>query len=242
MARLFNALRNNLRSEHRLARVLLGGAGEIFMVMVGVMLALWVHNWNDDRKDGIKERKLLREMHRNLSKDLSDCRYNIGANERYLRANQAVLRQLTERTPFHDSLRVHYGNIFGNTTLVANTAAYDNLKSIGFNLVRNDSLRGLITTLYSERYDYIHDVEMDTDTKIQLEQIMPMVHARIMVDTMWVSGRPLDEQALMDDTPFKGMLRTNIFLRQWMIGQYKAVEKRILALQAMIDRELAGRE
>lgn len=84
---------------------------------------------------------LLREMHRNLANDLKDCRYNIDMNERLLRGNEAVLKQLKERTPFHDSLRIHYGNVFGNTTLVPNTAAYDNLKSTGFHLIRNDSLR-----------------------------------------------------------------------------------------------------
>ena len=73
----------------------------------------------------------------------------LGMSQRLLRGNQAVLKQLTESTPFHDPLRMLYGNIFGNTTLTANIAAYDNRKSIGFTLVRNGGLRDLITTLYS---------------------------------------------------------------------------------------------
>ncbi|MEO8068117.1 MAG: DUF6090 family protein [Flavobacteriales bacterium] len=239
---MFKLLRNNLRPEHRLFRVLTSTVGEITMVMVGVLLALWVQNWNDDRKDVIKEGKLLREMRHNLDADLNDCRDNIVANQRYLHANTAVLKQLTERTPFNDTLRVHYANIFGNTTLVANTSAYDNLKSIGFNLIRNDSLRGLITKLYSERYPYIHNVEFEADGKMQWEQMLPAIHSRVAVDTMWVSGHPLDELALMDDDTFKGLLRTNIFLRDIMLGIYSGVEKRILVLQQMIDRELATRE
>ncbi|MBS1936445.1 MAG: hypothetical protein JSS84_01355 [Bacteroidetes bacterium] len=238
MARLLRTLRNNLGVQHRLFRVLTSTLGEICMVMVGVLLALWVNNWNDDRKDRIKERKILREMNDNLASDLEDCRYNIGMNQRLLRGNTAVLKQLTERTPFHDSLRVHYGNILGNTTLSANIAAYDNLKSMGFNLVRNDSLRNMITTLYSQQYRYMHDVEMEVDGKVQLEEVLPMMHAKVVVDTMWASAWPIDPEALMDDASFKGMLRTNIFFRNWMIGRYKSLEKRIQALQAMIGREL----
>lgn len=240
MPSFFHTLRNDLRKEHRIPKLLLSGAGEIIMVMVGVLLALWVDNWNDDRKDAIKERKLLREMRDNLNGDLKDCRYNIEANERYLRGNRAVLKQLTERTPFHDSLRVHYGNIWGNTTLTTNIAAYDNLKSIGFHLVRKDSLRELITELYSNKYRYLHDVEFGADAQVQMEQLLPMIHAKVIVDTMRVSGLPVDQEALFDDVEFKAVLRTNIFIRGFMIGQYYSVEKRILALQAMIAEELEG--
>lgn len=238
---ILKTFRNNLRPEHRLFRLLTSAAGEVVMVMVGVLLALWVQNWNDDRKDAVKEGKLLREMRSNLNADLADCRYNLVANQRYLRANTAVLKQLTERTSFNDTLGPHYGNIVGNTQLTANTSAYDNLKSIGFSLIRNDSLRGLITKLYSERYPYLHSVEMEADGKIQLEQLLPAVHARVVVDTMWVSGHPIDELALMEDETFKGMLRTNIFFRKYMLKLYSGEEKRILALQEMIDLELAER-
>ena len=50
---------------------------------------------------------MLEEMRENLEMDLKDRRYNINANQRYERANVAVLKDVTERTPFHDSLRVH---------------------------------------------------------------------------------------------------------------------------------------
>ncbi len=238
----FKALNNNLRAEHRLTKLLVGGVGEIFMVMVGILLALQVNNWNDDRKDGAKEVRILREMRENLDSDLKDCRYNIVRNGQLLLGNQAVLKHLTERTPLHDSLRVHYGSIFGNTTLTANTSAYDNLKSIGFNLIRNDSLRQMVTTLYSERYTYLRNLEFEADGKLQFDHILPQLMAKVVVDTLWESGQPIDPEALMDDASFKGLLRMNIFIRGFMIGQYQGVERRVLALQGMIDKELAERD
>ena len=239
---IFRILRTNLRPEHRLTKLLLSGVGEIIMVMVGILLALQVNNWNDDRKDGVKEVRILREMREILDRDLEDCRFNVERNGPLLRGSQAVLEHLTERTPFHDSLRIHYGSIFGNTTLTANTSAYDNLKSIGFNLIRNDSLRQMITTLYSERYTYLHNLEFEADGKLQWDHILPEIFSKVVVDTVFVSGHPVDAEVLMDDTPFKGILRMNIFIRGWMIGQYKGVERRVLALQGMIDKELAARE
>ncbi|MBK9420985.1 MAG: hypothetical protein IPN44_08015 [Flavobacteriales bacterium] len=240
--RNFRKLRDNLQPEQRLTKLLVRGVGEIFMLVVGILIALQVNNWNDERKDGVKELKVLREMRGNLDRDLSDCRFNIATNQQLLRGNQAVLKQLTERTPFQDSLRVHYGSIQGETTLTANTSAYDNLKSIGFNLIRNDSLRTLITELYSERYPYLHNMEFEVDGKIQWDQLLPQIHAKVVVDSMWVSGHPINEQALMEDDTFKGLLRTNIFIRAWMVKMYQGVERRILVLQRMIDKELAARK
>ena len=40
--------------------------GEIILVMVGILLALQVSNWNQDRKDRISERKLLDNIHRDF--------------------------------------------------------------------------------------------------------------------------------------------------------------------------------
>ncbi len=238
----FKALSDNLRPEHRLTKLLVGGVGEIFMVMVGILLALQVNNWNDDRKDGVRELNVLREMRSNLDRDLADCRFNTERNGQLLQANEAVLKQLDDRTPFHDSLRIHYGNIFGNTQLTANTSAYDNLKSIGFNLIRNDSLRQMITTLYSERYTYLRNLEFEADGKLQFDHILPQLMAKVAVDTVWESGHPIDPVALMDDAPFKGLLRMNMFIRGYMIEQYQGIEQRVLALQGMIDKELAVRE
>ena len=40
--------------------------GEILLVMVGILLALQVNNWNSERKDRISERKLLDNIHRDF--------------------------------------------------------------------------------------------------------------------------------------------------------------------------------
>ena len=241
MIKFFRHIRQRMLQENRFSRYLLYAIGEIILVVVGIFLALQLNNWNAERKQVQQELALLEEMRENLEMDLKDCRYNINANQRYERANVAVLKHLTERTPFHDSLRLHYGNLFGNTTLTANTSAYDNLKSIGFDLIRNDSLRRMATALYSERYDYLKNLEFEADGKLQMDHVLPQIHEKVQVDTMWVSGRPYDAEALMDDRVFMGSLRSNLFIRGYMVKIYGTTEKRIRKLMEMIDQELETR-
>ncbi len=135
-------------------------------------------------------------------------------------------------------MRVHYGNIFGSTVLTPNTSAFDNLKSIGFDLVKNDNLRRSITALYSERYTYLNKLEQGYDAHLQSFDLGPQVYEKIVMDTVWKSGYPI---ALMDDNAFKGVVRMNVFIRGFMVRLYQELEKRILSLMEQIDGELKVR-
>ena len=184
---------------------------------------------------------LLAEMRQNLEADLADCRYNIDMNQRLLRGNVAVLKHLDERTSFQESLRVHYGNLFGNMALVPNISAFENLKGVGFDLIRNDSLRRSITKLYSERYNYLVKLESGWDMPTQLNEVGPQIYAKVVLDTIWTSGYPIDPLALMDDHYFNGVIRMNIFTRGYMVRIYQGLEKRILGLMEQLDGELMQR-
>ena len=241
MIKLFRHIRQRMLKENRFSRYLVYAIGEIVLVVIGIFLALQLNNWNAERKEVTKELGLLAEMRDNLDLDLADCRYNIDMNQRLLRGNAAVLKHLEERTPFHDSLRVHYGNLFGSTVLTPNTSAFDNLKSVGFDLIRNDSLRRSITKLYSERYTYLDKLESGFDGHLQMDDLGPHIYAKIIMDTVWVSGQPINAEVLMDDDAFKGVIRMNVFTRGYMVKVYQGFEKRILGLMEQIDGELRQR-
>ena len=54
-------------TENKFSKYLFYAFGEILLVMVGILLALQVSNWNSDRKDRISERKLLDNIHRDFN-------------------------------------------------------------------------------------------------------------------------------------------------------------------------------
>ena len=129
-----------------------------------------INNWNEESKANTEELLLLVEMKYNLESDLKDCIWNVEKNENLWRSNSIVLNYLEQQSVFHDSLRAHFGNILGTTTQRRNMSAYDNLKSKGIDLIKNERLRRNITILYSERYYYIEMKELEYDNKIQMSQ------------------------------------------------------------------------
>ena len=51
MLRFFRTLRQKLLSENKFSKYLLYAIGEILLVVIGILIALQVNNWNEERKE-----------------------------------------------------------------------------------------------------------------------------------------------------------------------------------------------
>ena len=228
--------------ENRVSKYLLYAIGEIILVVIGILIALQLNNWNTEQKRTEQELGLLIEMRENLLNDLNDVEYNITTNKRLMTGSEMVMKHLTERTPFHDSLKVHYAQIFGNTKQSVNSSAFENLKSSGFDLIQNDSLRRNISILYTEQLPVLEDQESGFDSSVQSQNLSNLIYGKVVMDTVWQSAYPLDPVALMDDEVFKGALRMNIFARGFMLRRYEKLKIRIEGLIEQISTELEERQ
>jgi hypothetical protein len=66
MIKFFRKIRQNLLMKNKTGKYFKYAIGEIVLVMIGILLALQVSNWNQERKDRISERKLLDNIHRDF--------------------------------------------------------------------------------------------------------------------------------------------------------------------------------
>lgn len=241
MINFFRKIRENLLADGKTSKYLKYAVGEIFLVVIGILIALQFNNWNNEYNAGIEELALLTEMKNNLEKDLADCIWNINRNQELFLSNSVVLEHLENQTPFHDSLSVHYGNLLGTTTQLRNVSAYDNLKSKGVNLIRNDSLRQEITKVYSARYYYIEMKELEYDNVIQLHQLIPELNGKITINYSTKMGYPLNVKQLYADEKIKGVLNTNKYVKLFMMSAYKNLRSDMEGLLNLINKELYER-
>lgn len=238
MLAFFRKIRKGFLAEGKTITYLKYAIGEIVLVVVGILIALQINNYNENQKLRHKEVILLNEMKQNLSDDLKDINFNLEGNIQRIRANQAILETLEGSVAHSDSLDFFYGNILGNYQLSENTTAWQNLKSIGVDLISNDSLRSAISYLYSNRYIYLENLEKGLDDRYQWNNVYPMVLEHIDVDEVWQSGKPADQVKLMEDRKFVQVLKMNLFIREYLQQQYLEVREKITALMARIDGHL----
>ena len=68
MLKFFRQIRQRLFQENRFSKYLLYAIGEIFLVVVGILIALQINNWNQKRE----ERQAVRRYLSSLIEDLTD--------------------------------------------------------------------------------------------------------------------------------------------------------------------------
>ena len=82
--KLYREIRKSLFNDGSLKRYLLYAIGEILLIMIGVLLAFQVSNWNEKRKNIGAELLYYRNIRRQLNEDKGLISRNIDYNNRYL--------------------------------------------------------------------------------------------------------------------------------------------------------------
>ncbi len=238
MLKFFRRIRQQLIDEGRLTSYIFYAIGEILLVMIGILLALQVNNWNNQRSDRQLEKSILMEMRENLKVTLRDIRYNLNFDSTNKAATEIVLYQLENKLPYTDSLKSYYGKMGVHTVIMENSAAYQNLKSLGLHIISNDKLRTDITYFYSGRMEYSQEV-IETIERFVLSTFQPALleHTRSKTNEFYMRF-PADNDALIENEKFKETLRLDIMFKQIMIDINKRTEKQILDLMEGIDKEI----
>jgi hypothetical protein len=97
MLRVFSNIRRNFLDEGSGVRYLRYAAGEILLVVIGILIALQIDSWNDDRLDRIKEREYLVAMLSDLDKDQKALDLAIEGNNVLLDRTAQLLSLLSEK-------------------------------------------------------------------------------------------------------------------------------------------------
>jgi Family of unknown function (DUF6090) len=236
MAKIFRKVRFETISAMISKKYLFYALGEIALIVFGILIALQIDNWNNDRQLKELEIKYLKEMISNLRSDLSDIEFNINFNIDKMKSNFIVATQTRDKLPYHDSLDFHFSNLIGSTRFIPNTSSYDNFKSKGFEIIKNDSLRRSITYLYSVEYNHIMGFEFVDDHKYQYETLVPQVIENVKVNEMWKSAEPINYLDLMKNIKFQNAVLSNIFYREYMISEYKGQKRKVLEVISSIEK------
>lgn len=66
MIKIFRNIRRNLLAKGKTTKYLKYAIGEIFLVVIGILIALQINTWNENRKDSIEENAILENLLENL--------------------------------------------------------------------------------------------------------------------------------------------------------------------------------
>jgi hypothetical protein len=123
--------------------------GEIFLVMVGILLALAISNWNENRIAKKDEIYVLSEVLKNLREDVILIEDIIRKRIKARNSVEELIAYTTRDTTNADSLKYHLADFLNFERYYPINNAYEILKSKGLKLSNNE-----LTTKISRYYDY----------------------------------------------------------------------------------------
>ena len=113
MIKFFRKIRQNLLSENKFSRYLLYAIGEIVLVVIGILLALQINNWNENRKDILLSKAILEEFKKDLVSDTLGINRITALLEGQTAYEAWALEKLNYQPHQNDSLRkVFFGPIY----------------------------------------------------------------------------------------------------------------------------------
>ncbi len=69
MIKFFRKIRQKMLTENKFSKYLIYAIGEIVLVVIGILIALSINNWNEGRKNDLKESLLIKNIIEDLRLD-----------------------------------------------------------------------------------------------------------------------------------------------------------------------------
>ena len=171
--KLFRNIRFKLATENKAFGYMRYAIGEIVLVVIGILIALQINNWNTYQKDRRMEKHYYENFLEEMRLDSSFIHgYWVWAYPQKIEglqlARQYVLHHVsvTDTVDFLD--KVGKGGLLSRTSLFENTGAYDDIISTGnLRLIRNKKIRSQILyyyTLVGNTINYMDNLRTDYAT------------------------------------------------------------------------------
>ncbi len=99
MIKFFRKIRQGLLTENKFSKYLLYAIGEIILVVIGILIALSINNWNEDRKSKKKTVLLLKQVQKELLYNIKNS--NI-VFDFYRGKDSLIYKVLNEKVNYED--------------------------------------------------------------------------------------------------------------------------------------------
>jgi hypothetical protein len=237
MIKFFRKIRQNLLSEGKTGKYLKYAIGEIVLVVIGILIALSINNWNERRKASIQELELLENINEDLKYNLDRIEIVFTQDSIQIHMNKTLLTTLSNpNSKYHDSLQVYFGTITRYDVFFPRRTAYEAIKSKGLELIKNSRLRSNITQLYDEVY-MLNELVLDLRKDIHLNALS-LFNERFLTLNKVQYKIPIDFEYLKTDQKFINTVSYITAESENFLSHHKNMQTQTKALRAEIIEEL----
>ncbi|MBC2839857.1 DUF6090 family protein [Robiginitalea sp. SC105] len=174
MLRFFRTLRQKLLTENQFSKYLLYAIGEILLVVIGILIALQIDNWNEKRITKQREIKYITELNHNLKRNLRQFESFSSAQKELIHNMSKLIEYNRNGLKYHDSLGSYFRGISWLEQANLVTSSYQTMKATGLDIISSDSLRLKIVDLHEVQYGQYIDLVKDVGLSLYNTRVQPL--------------------------------------------------------------------
>lgn len=239
MLTFLRRIRRSLIDSGATRKYLIYAIGEIALVVIGILIALQINNWNEGRKTQIQRLNLMLSIQNSLSKSSDNLNFIISKNNITIASYETVLGYMESNNPYNDTLGHHLALFTDWSSPFLDISAYETLKTKGSEFIKNDSLRISIIQVFEQDFEtYVNEYDRsEWETSRSVVRPFFVKHFRTVSHDPRIV-EPNDYEKLRTNEEFKNILTYLINRRYNGVRQGEKLLDKIEQVISAISAEL----
>jgi hypothetical protein len=159
LIKIFGQIRQNLLSKGKIGEYLKYAVGEIILVVIGILIALQINNWNENFKLKDEENRILKQLNAEFKTNKKLLEVLNAKNKEVLNNLNKILAliPINPESVDLDSLSHYIIKTFDFNTFDPIQGTISELNNSSFKVITNDTLRNLLLSWNTVREDFRDD-------------------------------------------------------------------------------------
>ena len=224
---------------NRVSKYLLYAIGEIVLLVIGIMIAVQINNWNEVKQQKQLELQTLKEIRGSIETNLMEMKTLSAQHTVQVGDFKDLVRHMDEDLPYHDSLETKMAAIFGWYTPLFDYAPYETLKTRGVELISNDTIKRNIIAVYEKVIYRISEGLEKFESGNSTSVVLPYFSKHFeMYSTSPAKVRANDYERIKTDPEYRNILQLLIGIRTFGVNLSNASAQGLEAVLQLLDKEI----
>ncbi|HKJ46852.1 MAG TPA: DUF6090 family protein [Balneolales bacterium] len=235
--KIFRKQRLKLAADNNVVKYLRYAFGEIVLVVIGILIALQVNNWNEQHNSNQRINNALAEIHDDLVLDRTVLQDHIAVLKSDLTAQKNVIDTLEQKHAFTEQTYRDLGRVMLMRRIELNNNGYGLLKELGISHIKDPVLRNALVNYYGSKTTVLlNDIE---DNQLEFETPwLGYVRQHFKVFVFGKRAVPSDDNQIRNSSYFLMMLKMNLDNRGSTLKAEISTLKADSTLSELIDSKL----
>lgn len=248
MIKFFRKIRQKMLSENKFSKYLIYAIGEIILVVIGILIALQINNWNENRKDRTEEHNALVDLKEEFIYNENVFKDHLGDKKMTNKLWIKLIDTLSNPNTINDgSIRRTQS---GSNTYILSKSVLDKLLFTGaIDKIENDSLKTLLSSwnyIYKEYQDdeIMHSEFIEKEFALYEMKLIPFYYFKHgssnKLPNPFYSPEEMNQYIIdaNNDFYYRNLLVRNQYYLNMVIKEGDILQKTVNKIIALLDEEI----